>query len=206
MRRGRIGSPERWRLCCGLDQEWVQRVGSRGFCLGSLSRVAPNYFPPGLHLSPRSCFCAGVNVTRRCHSPEQIVAATQGNRIACSSGSRRKALRFGSSWQPSVCLQGVGSGASNWCAFFFCYGLLQALGYGSLCQTAGPHCLSILQTITCTCWSQLPTTPPTPAPWQPQSVLCVFESVSVSQRGHLCCTLGPTYMCYHMVFAFLFPV
>lgn len=112
---------EPWRLCCTLDQEHVQRrAGSRGFYLGDWSKVTPNYFTPGLRLSPGSHFCAGVNVIRRCHTWKQIVAATQEKRAACSSGSGRKALRFGSSSQPSVCLQGgvARSGASSCCVFF----------------------------------------------------------------------------------------
>ena len=64
----------------------------------------------------------------------------------------------------------------------FHYGLSQEIGYSSLCSTVGPWCLSILNVILCIYQPQ--THRPTlslPAPaWQPKSVLCVYESVSVS--------------------------
>lgn len=61
-------------------------------------------------------------------------------------------------------------------AFFFYiifhHGLSQQIGYGCLCYTAGPHCLSILHVIVCISEPQLPGPPPLPL-GNHESALCL---------------------------------
>ena len=64
----------------------------------------------------------------------------------------------------------------------FHYGLLQDIGYSSLCCAVGPCCLSILYILLCICQSQAPNPSlPTSLPLvNHKTVLYVCESVSVS--------------------------
>ena len=69
------------------------------------------------------------------------------------------------------------------------HGLSQETGYSSLCYTAGPHCLSILNVIVYIYQPQTPSLsyflPPTL--WQPQVYsLCLCESVSLLYNRLIC--------------------
>ena len=74
--------------------------------------------------------------------------------------------------------------SQTWLSDFILYGLSHNFEYSSLFYTVGP-CSSILNVIVCIYQPQTPSPClflPS-SPWKPNSVLCVYESVSVLQRG-----------------------